>query len=246
MRVERLQRARHFYTTPVQPCPYLTGKLERKLFTELSGHTSETLYNDLSRAGFRRSHQIAYAPVCQDCSACKAARIVVNDFVPTRSQKRVLRNNRALTLEAKPAVATEEQFDLFARYVIERHGDGEMANMGRIDFRYLVEETSVNSGVFEFRNASGRLYAACITDYLDDGLSAVYSFFEPHAEKDGLGNFIILSLIAQARKLNVPYIYLGFWINGSPKMSYKERFQPLEIYDAGQWISNRNNSRCTS
>ena len=235
MRVERLKRARHFYTTPVQPCPYLPEKQERKLFTELAGHSSDVLYNDLSRAGFRRSHQIAYAPVCQDCNACKAARILVDDFALTKSQKRILKNNMNLHYEENSPVATGELFSLFDRYVKERHGDGEMANMGRIDFRYLVEETSVSTGIVEFREENGTLRGACITDYLDDGLSAVYSFFEPEMQKSGLGNYIILKLIEHAKILGLPYVYLGFWIEGSPKMAYKTRFTPIEIFDGGEW-----------
>jgi len=236
MRLERLQRARHFYTTPLQPCPYLPEKLERKLFTELGDSSSGTLYNDLSRAGFRRSHQIAYAPVCQDCEACKAARIVVDEFNPSKSFRRILRNNEALWCEEKSASATEEQFTLFADYVSERHGDGEMATMGPIDYRYLVEETSVDSRVLEFRDTDNSLVGACITDHLDDGLSAVYSFFDPKMARLGLGNFMVLKLIEHAKNLNLPYVYLGFWIEGSPKMSYKARFHPLEIFENGIWL----------
>ncbi|MCW9035345.1 MAG: arginyltransferase [Alphaproteobacteria bacterium] len=235
MKFEPFKRPTHFYTTPLQPCPYLDDQVERKIFTELSGNQSREHYNHLSRGGFRRSHHIAYAPACPKCQACLAARIDLVNFKPSKSQKRTLKLNQSLQMAEAPSVATDEQFKLFSRYVVSRHGDGEMATMGRIDYRFLVEETSLDSHILEFRDSTGQLIAACLIDVLDDGISAVYSFFNPDNPKLSLGNFMVLSLVSYAKSLDLPYVYLGFWIKGSPKMSYKERFRPLEVFINGNW-----------
>ncbi len=235
MKHEPFQRPTHFYTTPLQPCPYLDDQVERKIFTELTGNQASKHYNQLSRGGFRRSHHIAYSPACPNCQACMAARIDLANFTPSKSQKRTLKTNQNLKLSEASSIATEEQFTLFSRYVESRHGDGEMANMGRIDYRFLVEETTLDTKVIEFRSPDNHLMAACIIDVLDDGLSAVYSFFEPEKQKLGLGNYIVLAIADYAKSLGLPYLYLGFWIKGSQKMSYKERFKPLEVFKMGRW-----------
>ncbi|MGK7866897.1 arginyltransferase [Falsiroseomonas sp. E2-1-a20] len=229
------RRPQFFYTTAPLPCPYLAGRTERKIVTELSGAEAETLHDRLSRAGFRRSHNIAYSPVCPGCRACIPIRIVAGQFLPDRTQRKIIRANEDLTTAELPARASAEQFSLFQRYQGARHGDGDMAAMGFYDYRAMVEDTPITTGVVEFRDATGRLVGACLTDWLSDGLSAVYSFFDPGANRRSLGTYAILWLVARARALGLPYVYLGYWVPESAKMAYKSRFRPSETLAGGVW-----------
>ena len=229
------RRPQFFYTTAPLPCPYLPGRTERKIVTELSGTEAEALHERLSRAGFRRSHNIAYAPVCPGCQACVPIRVVSEEFTPDRTQRRILRANADLTISEMPARATAEQFTLFQRYQKNRHADGDMAAMGYYDYRAMIEDTPISTGILEFRDAQDRLLGACLTDWLADGLSAVYSFFDTDQEKRSLGTFAVLWLIGRARSLGLPYVYLGYWVPESRKMAYKARFRPSEILMSGAW-----------
>ncbi|MCA3356674.1 MAG: arginyltransferase [Roseomonas sp.] len=229
------RRPQFFYTTAPLPCPYLPGRTERKIVTELSGTEAEALHERLSRAGFRRSHNIAYAPVCPGCQACVPIRVVSEDFTPDRTQRRILRANADLTVSEMPARATAEQFTLFQRYQKNRHADGDMAAMGYYDYRAMIEDTPISTGLLEFRDAQDRLLGACLTDWLADGLSAVYSFFDTDEEKRSLGTFAVLWLIGRARSLGLPYVYLGYWVPESRKMAYKARFRPSEVLISGAW-----------
>lgn len=203
--------------------------------TELSGTEAEALHERLSRAGFRRSHNIAYAPVCPGCQACVPIRVVSEEFTPDRTQRRILRANADLTISEMPARATAEQFTLFQRYQKNRHADGDMAAMGYYDYRAMIEDTPISTGILEFRDARDRLLGACLTDWLADGLSAVYSFFDTDEDKRSLGTFAVLWLIGRARSLGLPYVYLGYWVPESRKMAYKARFKPSEILISGAW-----------
>ncbi|WP_420863279.1 arginyltransferase [Algirhabdus cladophorae] len=233
--------APQFYVTAPQPCPYLDGRMERKLFTALQGENAERLNNELSKQGFRRSQNVLYRPSCAECSACLSARIRVADFAPTKSQKRVLRKNGRLSRAAISPWATETQFALFRRYLDHRHADGGMADMDIFEFAAMVEETPIRSRVIEYSDPPtqdaprGTLAAVCLTDVLDDGLSMVYSFFEPELANDSIGTYIILDHIAVAREAGLPYVYLGYWVPGSRKMGYKARFKGLEVYRQGAW-----------
>jgi len=229
------RRPQFFYTTAPLPCPYLPGRTERKIVTELSGTEAEALHERLSRAGFRRSHNIAYAPVCPGCQACVPIRVVSEEFTPDRTQRRILRANTDLTVSEMPARATAEQFTLFQRYQKTRHTDGDMAAMGYYDYRAMIEDTPISTGIVEFRDAQDRLLGACLTDWLSDGLSAVYSFFDTTLDKRSLGTFAVLWLIGRARSLGLPYVYLGYWVPESRKMAYKARFRPSEILMSGSW-----------
>ncbi|MBI0432223.1 arginyltransferase [Roseomonas sp. KE0001] len=229
------RRPQFFYTTAPLPCPYLAGRMERKIVTELTGPDAEPLHDRLSRAGFRRSHNIAYSPVCHGCQACIPIRIDAAAFAPDRTQRRVLRANEGLEGRSTPARATAEQFALFQRYQRARHQDGDMAAMGFYDYRAMVEDTPISSGVVEFRDTSGALLACCLTDWLSDGLSAVYSFYEPELEKRSFGTFVVLWLVGRAVELGLPYVYLGYWVPQSRKMAYKSRFRPSEILSGGAW-----------
>jgi arginine-tRNA-protein transferase len=233
--------APQFYVTAPQPCPYLDGRQERKLFTALPGDNAVRLNDALSKQGFRRSQNVLYRPSCSDCTACMSARIRVADFSPSRSQRRALRRNDDLVREATSPWATEDQFALFRRYLDSRHSDGGMADMDIFEFAAMIEETPVKSRVVEYSappsQPGGRrcLMAVCLTDILDDGVSMVYSFYEPERAGDSLGTYIILDHVEIARAAGLPYVYLGYWVPGSRKMGYKAKFGALEIYKAGRW-----------
>jgi arginine-tRNA-protein transferase len=229
------RRPQFFYTTAPLPCPYVQGRTERKVVTEITGPDADALHDRLSRAGFRRSHNIAYAPVCPSCSACVPIRIDTRVFEPDRGLRRVSRSNEGTEGFEVPARATAEQFSLFQRYQQARHGDGDMATMSFYDYRAMVEDTPIETMVVEFRDADDRLVGACLADKLGDGLSAVYSFFAPELAKRSLGTYAILWLIERARLLGLPYVYLGYWVPESRKMAYKVRFRPSEILAGGSW-----------
>lgn len=242
-----LPLAPQFYVTSPQECPYLDGRMERKLFTALQGEHAPTLNDSLSKQGFRRSQNVLYRPSCADCSACLSARIRVADFKPSKTQRRVVKRNADLERRARTPWASEDQYELFRRYLDHRHADGGMADMDVFEFAAMIEETPIKSRVIEYSERgsdqapgdepTGPLRAVCLTDVLDDGLSMVYSFFEPDRQSSSLGTFMILDHIQIAREAGLPYIYLGYWVPGSPKMDYKAKFSGLEVYRAGQWQS---------
>ena len=233
--------APQFYVTAPQACPYLEGRMERKLFTALQGDHAQRLNDTLSKQGFRRSQNVLYRPSCAECSACLSARIRVADFVPNRTQKKILRKNMHLRRNATSPWATEDQYQLFRRYLDNRHADGGMADMDIFEFAAMIEETPIRSRVIEYTRTAkegerGRpLSAVSLTDVFDDGLSMVYSFYDPDLVGDSLGTYLILDHIDIAREAGLPYVYLGYWVPGSRKMGYKARFSALEIYKSGVW-----------
>jgi arginyl-tRNA--protein-N-Asp/Glu arginylyltransferase len=233
---ERLSVApQHFYRTAALPCPYLPGKVERKLVTELAGRQAPDFYNELSRAGFRRSHHLAYRPACIGCSSCVPVRIPVADFTESRSLRRINNANRDLHRRVLEADATLEQFRLFQRYQRSRHAESDMAAMTFGDYQAMVEDSPVATKMVELRDAAGLLLGIGLYDPLDDGLSAVYSFYAPEAGKRSLGTLLVLALIDEARRRQLAYVYLGYWIADSAKMSYKARFRPLEALAPKGW-----------
>jgi len=227
--------APQFYVTAPQPCPYLEGRTERKLFTALQGDMATKLNDSLSKQGFRRSQNVLYRPSCAECSACMSARIDVSKFTPSRSQRKIRKRAGHLTRRATSPWATEEQYDLFRAYLDGRHATGGMADMDMFEFAAMVEETPIRSRLIEYTDASD-LTAVCLTDILDDGLSMVYSFFDPDNQKLSLCTYVILDHITIAQELGLPYVYLGYWVPGSPKMDYKAKFKGLEVYRAGAWL----------
>ena len=229
------RRPQFFYTTAPLPCPYVAGRTERKVVTEITGPDADGLHDRLSRAGFRRSHNIAYAPVCPGCRACVPIRIPVATFRPGRTLRRIAQANRDVDGYDVPARATAEQFQLFQRYQQARHGDGDMATMSFYDYRAMIEDTPIETSVVEFRDMEDRLVGGCLADRLGDGLSAVYSYFAPELERRSLGTYAILWLIGRARELELPYVYLGYWVADSHKMAYKARFRPSEVLVGGTW-----------
>jgi arginine-tRNA-protein transferase len=236
-----LPLAPQFYVTAPQPCPYLEGRMERKLFTALQGEHAQKLNDTLSKQGFRRSQNVLYRPSCAECSACLSARIRVADFVPSRTQGRTMRRNRDLRRNATSPWATEDQFALFRRYLDDRHAQGGMADMDIFEFAAMIEETPIRSRVIEYTRPAGPgqdcrpLAAVCLTDVFDDGLSMVYSFYDPDLTPRSLGTYLILDHVDIAREAGLPYVYLGYWVPGSRKMGYKAGFNALEIYKGGRW-----------
>jgi len=233
--------APQFYVTAPQPCPYLDGRMERKLFTALQGEHAQKLNDSLSKQGFRRSQNVLYRPSCAECSACLSARIRVADFSPRRTHRRILKRAIDLRRNATSPWATEDQFSLFRRYLDTRHADGGMADMDIFEFAAMIEETPIKSRVIEYSRPAGPgekgrpLAAVCLTDVFDDGLSMVYSFYDPDLADLSLGTYVILDHIDIAREAGLPYVYLGYWVPGSRKMGYKAGFPALEIYKGGRW-----------
>lgn len=224
-----------FYLTAEKPCPYLPDRMERKLFTGLSGPDPVGLNDMLSLNGFRRSQGIAYRPACTGCAECVSVRVPVAEFRPNRTQRRVLRQNAGLLRRVCPPVAQDEHFALFSRYVATRHADGGMAQMTADDFAGMIEDTPINTRLLEYRKADGRLLGCALTDVLRDGLSMVYSFFDPDLPQQSLGVWMILDHIAIAKAAGYPHVYLGYWIAGCRAMRYKTNYAPLEMLSQGEW-----------
>jgi len=244
-----------FFVTSPAPCPYLPGRSERKVFTELKGAHSDALNDALGRIGFRRSQTVAYRPSCLDCQACVSVRVVADDFAASSTQKRNLKRNSDLVATLCRPWSTSEQFELLQRYLGVRHPGGGMATMDEVDYADMVEHTPVTSYVIEYREPSadgvtpGRLVGACLTDRQGDGLSMIYSFYEPeHTTRTGLGNYIILDHIRRAREMELPYVYLGYWVEGSARMQYKVRYRPMERLGRNGWerISAEEHDRLIS
>jgi arginyl-tRNA--protein-N-Asp/Glu arginylyltransferase len=230
-----------FFMTNASPCPYLPGRMERKVFTELTGQHAGELNDALGRIGFRRSQNVAYRPSCADCSACVSVRIVNNEFRPNATQRRLLKRNQDLVATACKPWSTAEQFALLQKYLSVRHPGGGMTEMDDVDFADMVEQTPVDTYVIEYRLPSvdgeqGRLVGACLTDRQADGLSMIYSFYDPTIEdRHGLGSYIILDHVMRASKAGLPYVYLGYWVEGSDRMAYKVRYKPLERLGRDGW-----------
>lgn len=233
---------RFFVTTP-SPCPYLPGRTERKVFTELRGPHASELNDALGRIGFRRSQSVAYRPSCADCTACVSVRVVSKEFKPNASQRKLIRRHSDLIVSACRPWTTEEQFALLRRYLAARHPGGGMAEMDELDFADMVEQTPVDTHIIEYREPDdedgrpGRLVGACLTDRQADGVSMVYSFFETDpAIRPGMGTYIILDHILRGADAGLPYVYLGYWVEGSARMQYKIGYRPIERLGPGGWV----------
>jgi arginyl-tRNA--protein-N-Asp/Glu arginylyltransferase len=235
-----------FYLTAPSPCPYLPGKEERKVFTHLVGDRAPALNDLLTHGGFRRSQSIAYRPACETCRACLSVRVVADDFHPSRSMRRIIARNSDVVADMRSATPTSEQYSVFRAYLDARHRDGGMADMTVLDYAMMVEDSHVATRIVEYRRrdpdssyhgrGTGTLLAVALTDILSDGLSMVYSFFEPDEEPRSLGTYMILDHIARARRMRLPYVYLGYWVRGSRKMDYKSRFLPQERLMSQGWM----------
>jgi arginyl-tRNA--protein-N-Asp/Glu arginylyltransferase len=271
--------APQFYLTGPQPCPYLPGRQERKVFTHLIGRRAATLNDTLTQHGFRRSQTIAYRPACEQCRACVSVRVRVDEFEPGRNLRRSVERNLDLSARMIANQPTAEHYALFRSYLDARHNEGGMADMSVLDFAMMVEDSHIETRLVEYRRrgkgaepgqfdfgqydfsqfdlAAGNarverpaqpddpstecdrpdsaLYAVALTDILADGLSMVYSFYDPADFKRSLGTFMILEHIERAKSLGLPYLYLGYWVEGSRKMAYKARFLPQERLGVNGW-----------
>ncbi|MBI2719524.1 MAG: arginyltransferase [Rhizobiales bacterium] len=244
MSIERRNFPQFFITAP-SPCPYLPGRVERKVFTHLVGLDARALNTQLSQGGFRRSQNIAYRPACEACTACVSVRVQVKGFDPGRRFRRVLASNADLETRVVRPKATTEHFSLFRAYIDARHGDGGMADMTALDFSAMVDDSFVDNRLVEYRlprgadGTQGALVAAVLIDILGDGMSMIYSFYDPSLVRRSLGTYMILDSIARARKLGLPYLYLGYWVRGSRKMDYKATFLPQERLTSEGWVLHR-------
>ncbi len=233
-----------FYLTVPAPCPYLPDRLERKVFTQLKGSLAVPLNDALSHAGFRRSQNIAYKPACDACDACISVRIVADEFKPSASYRRVMRQNSNIQSSIVPPLATGAQFSILRAYLNLRHSGGGMSDMSVLDYSAMIEESAVNTQLIEYRlreennfadHPDGRLVAVALTDILSDGLSMVYTFFEPGLSKRSLGTFMILDHIKRTLAEELSYVYLGYWVADCSKMDYKSRFKPIEALGSEGW-----------
>ena len=228
-----------FYVTAPQDCPYLDNQVERKLFTALYGSNSRRLNNSLSKQGFRRSQNVLYRPSCANCSACMSARISSREFKPSKSQKRILLKNSDIVRVVNPALATDAQYDLFKQYITARHPNGGMSDMDANDFTAMIEETNVESKLIEYyakKNGELELISFSLVDILDDGISMVYSVFNPDFKERSLGTYMILDHNNLTLEMDLQYVYLGYWVQGSSKMDYKKRFSSLEVFTNDKWV----------
>ena len=243
-----------FYLTAPSPCPYLAGQEERKVFTHLVGERAPELNNILTQGGFRRSQSIAYRPACEGCRSCVSVRVIAKEFRPTRSMRRIANRNADIESEMRLAVPTSEQYAIFRAYLDSRHRDGGMADMTVLDYAMMVEDSHIETRIIEYRRREppstpapaadgaarvrrrGDLLAVALTDMLGDGLSMVYSFFDPEESARSLGTLMVLDHIVRAQRMELSYVYLGYWVRGSRKMDYKGRFLPQERLTPDGWM----------
>ena len=235
-----------FYVTAPQKCPYLPGRHERKLFTHLTHDKAPAVVDNLLKGGFRRSQNIAYMPYCDGCQACVSVRVIVDQFRPSDSFRRILKRNQDLVGRRVTPGHTAEQYRLFRRYIDARHGDGGMSDMSALDYAMMVEDSIVDTFMTEYRLRpeggqegdwkSWPLTAVALCDRLSNGISMVYSFFEPAEGARSLGTYMILEHLQAAREFGLPYLYLGYWVESSRKMAYKARFGPQERLTNKGWM----------
>lgn len=222
------------YITTESPCSYFADRLSCNLVPDPKLRLNMPIYNQLIQHGFRRSGGYCYRPHCTHCQACLACRIPVDKFTPSRSQKRCLKMNQALKLTAVSADFTTEYFDLYRRYLNSRHTDGSMSDPAEEDFKQFLYCRWSDTQFLEHR-LDGKLVAVAVTDIVSDGVSAVYSFFDPEMVKHSLGTYCVLQQLDYAKQLGLDYVYLGYWIEDHPKMHYKSNFRPLQIYRDEHW-----------
>ncbi|GGK81673.1 arginyltransferase [Amphritea balenae] len=226
----------HFYATPEHECSYLEGLEAKTLFVDPQEIISTDAYSQLSDLGFRRSGKHIYRPYCSNCQACISVRVNATDFVPSKSQKRIINKNADLKVIAVPAQYTDEYYELYAKYINTRHSDGDMYPPTPDQFSAFLIDGAQKGCFYEFRDNSGHLVALAVTDFLTQGLSAIYTFFDPDEQRRSLGSYAILWQLQETRRQDLEYLYLGYWIRECQKMAYKVAYNPLEMLLHGQWI----------
>lgn len=225
----------HFYQTSGHPCSYLPDEEARTVFLDPAVPLSKKLYSRLVTAGFRRSGGHLYRPACDACKACLSARIKVREFEQNKRFKRVWRRNKDLRSEEVKHLDSPDFFELYSRYINERHVDGDMFPPSIEQYQAFIETKSDTTRFYAFY-AEQKLVALSVIDELDHALSAMYTFFDPELQARSLGNYVILWQVEKARRLNLPYVYLGYWIKACDKMRYKTDYRPLELLIDNKWV----------
>ncbi len=223
-----------FYATMPHPCSYLEKQIAATLLADPQTVINTTLYSDLINYGFRRSGERVYRPRCEKCQACIPVRVPVTAFQPNRIQRRIWRRNQDIDVQRVAPRHSSEHFDLYQNYLAQRHAGGGMDSPDPDNYLEFLASPHIDTDFYEFR-LHGQLLAVAVADHLQQGLSAVYTFFDPQHTQRSLGVYAVLWQIEHTRQLGLPWLYLGYWIKESPKMNYKEQYQPLEIYQRGRW-----------
>ncbi len=234
-------RELQFYATPEHPCSYLANRQAKTLFVDPKAELDRGGYSVLSDLGFRRSGPHVYRPHCNGCTACISARLPVDQFQLSRSQKRVLRHNHDLSLRITAPTMSDELYDLYQRYISARHADGDMYPPSVEQFESFLVRSEQETYFYQFRSES-ELLAVAVVDQLDQGLSAIYTFFDPQVRHRSLGRYAILKQIQAAQQQQLEFLYLGYWIKGCQKMDYKIEYRPIQLLLDGQWMQLNKNS----
>ena len=226
----------NFYLTNTEPCPYLTNRDEKKIFLIMDDINKSNEYEYLIKSGFRRSHNILYNQVCADCNLCKSIRINVNNFKLSKSNKRVLNKNKNLFTKKLSDNPSKEQFTLFKKYLEFKHNNSEMNEMDFQDYCKMFVSKGINTKVYEYFY-KGELVGCVISDFLEGSISMVYSFYSELFLKNSFGKYIILDHFRLAKDFDMDYVYLGYWVEGSSKMEYKNSFNSSEVLIDNKWTT---------
>ena len=221
---------------PEHACGYLEDEIAVSVFADPNLLLNNKLYSELSRQGFRRSGEHVYRPQCIGCSACWAYRVLVNEFSPSKSQRRVLKSNNQFEISLEPADYSSEDYELYNHYICHRHQNGDMYPPSKQQYKDFLFSDWCDTSLLRVRD-QGKLIAVICLDVLDDGLSAVYSFFDTHSRYKSLGVYLVLKTIEYCSTMQLPYCYLGYYIKGCSKMDYKIQYKPAEVFRNKRWLS---------